>query len=79
MPAMMIRNLSEEMHRALKHRAKLKGRSAEAEVRAILKDALDPQERLKIGTELAEFGKLLRGLELDIRRDTAPIEAADFE
>ena len=72
MAAMTIRNLPEETHRAIKLRAKLKGRSAEAEVRAILDEAVNPPERIKIGTELAKFGKLLGGFELDIKRDQTP-------
>ncbi len=72
MAAITIRNLSDETHRALKHRAKLKGRTAEAEVRAILDEAVNPPAVLKIGTELQKFGKLLGGLELDISRDQTP-------
>lgn len=79
MKAMTIRNLPDETHRAIKLRAKLKGRSAEAEVRAILDEAVNPPERLKLGTELEKFGRLLGGLELDIRRDKTPMRAASFE
>jgi len=79
MAAMTIRNLPEETHRAIKLRAKLNKRSAEAEVRAILEEAVNPPEGLKLGTELQKFGKLLGGLELDIRRDKTPMRAASFE
>lgn len=79
MAAMTIRNLPDETHRALKLRAKLKGKSTEAEVRAILEEAVMPKDRIRVGSELAAFGRLLSGLELEIRRDPAPIEAADFE
>jgi plasmid stability protein len=72
MAAMTIRNLPEETHRAIKLRAKLNRRSAEAEVRAILEEAVHPPEGLKLGTELQKFGRLLGGLELDIRRDQTP-------
>jgi len=72
MAAMTIRNLPEETHRAIKLRAKLKGRSAEAEVRAILEEAVHPPEGMKLGTELQKFGKLLGGLELKIVRDKTP-------
>ena len=47
MPAVTIRNLSAETHRALKLRAARHGRSAEAEVRAILDEAVRPKGRLK--------------------------------
>lgn len=43
MPAITIRNLSDETHRALKLRAAQHGRSAEAEMRAILEAAVRPQ------------------------------------
>jgi plasmid stability protein len=79
MAAVTIRNLSEETHRALKLRAKQKGRSTEAEIRSILDEVVNPPERLKIGTELAKFGKLLGGLELDIKRDKTPMRAANFD
>ena len=79
MAAVTIRNLSDETHRALKVRAKQKGRSTEAEIRMILDEAVNPPERLRIGTELAKLGKLFGGVELDIRRDPAPMRAAKFE
>jgi plasmid stability protein len=72
MAAMTIRNLPDETHRAIKMRAKLNKRSAEAEVRAILDEAVNPPVGLKIGTELAKFGKLLGGRELKIVRDKTP-------
>lgn len=45
MPTMTIRNLPDELHRALRVRAALNDRSAEAEVRAILDGVLNPPER----------------------------------
>jgi antitoxin FitA len=79
MPAVVIRNLPEETHRALKRRAALKGKSTEGEIREILEAAVRPEARLKIGSELAEFGKKLGGLELEVTRDLSPTEAAEFE
>ncbi len=55
MAALTIRNLSDETHRALKHRAKLSGKSTESEIRAILDGAVLPAERIKVGSELAVF------------------------
>ena len=72
MAAVTIRNLSDETHRALKVRAKQKGRSTEAEIRSILDEAANPPGRLKIGTELAELGRRLGIVELDIKRDQTP-------
>jgi antitoxin FitA len=79
MPAVVIRNLPEETHRALKRRAAIKGNSTEGEIREILEAAVRPEARLKIGTELAEFGKKLGGLELEFTRDPSPTEPAEFE
>ncbi len=60
MPAVTIRNLSEETHRALKSRAALHGNSTEAEIRSILEEAVQPEARVRIGTELAEFEEASR-------------------
>lgn len=79
MSVVTVRNLPEETHRALKVRAAQHGRSTEAEIREILEDAVHPKARIKIGSELATFGKRLGGLDLDIVRDPAPTEPATFE
>lgn len=79
MPVVTVRNLPEETHRALKRRAAEHGRSTEAEIRAILEDAVRPAARIRIGSELADFGRRFGDLDLDIRRDDAPPEPADFE
>ncbi len=79
MPAITVRNLSEETHRALKQRAAAKGRSTEAEVRLILEDVVNPPERIKLGSELAALGRKIGGVELDIRRDQTPATGASFE
>lgn len=50
-----IRNLSDEVHRAIRQRAVAHGRSTEAEIRAILTDAVQPAERVKLGTRLTEI------------------------
>lgn len=76
MPAVTVRNLPEETHRALKRRAAAHGRSTEAEIRAILEDAVRPETRTKIGSELAAFGRRFGGLDLDVTRDQAPTEPA---
>jgi len=79
MAAVTVRNLPEETHRALKLRAAQHGRSTEAEIREILENAVRPKVRLKIGSELAAFGKRFGGLDLDISRDQIPAEPALFE
>ncbi len=57
MAAVTIRNLSEEVHRALKLRAAQHRRSTEAEMRAILEAAVRPEGRLRIGSALSELGR----------------------
>ncbi len=79
MSAVTIRSLPDEVHRALKLRAAQHGRSAEAEIRAILTEAVSPAARLRIGSELAALGRRFGGVELDIARDPAPGKAAGFE
>jgi plasmid stability protein len=71
MPVVTIRNLSEEIHRALKLRAAHHGRSIEAEIREILQEAVRPKARVKIGSELAALGRRFGGVDLDIAR--APV------
>ena len=79
MPAVTVRNLPEETHRALKLRAARNGRSTEAEIRKILEESVAPKPKLKIGSELAAFGRRYGGIELNYKRDTRAIEPAEFE
>ncbi len=57
MPALTIRNLPEETHRALRVRAAANGRSTEAEIRDILEKAAKPEGRIKLGSLLAAIGR----------------------
>jgi len=59
-PAVTIRNLSIETHRALKVRAARNGRSTEAEIRHILEKAAKPDNRMKLGSLLASIGREAR-------------------
>jgi antitoxin FitA len=79
MRAVTVRNLPDETHRALKQRAARHGRSTEAEIRAILEEAVRPASRLKLGTALAAFGKRHGGIDLDTVRDQNDIQPADFD
>ncbi|PZM13050.1 FitA-like ribbon-helix-helix domain-containing protein [Rhizobium tubonense] len=79
MVAVTIRNLPEETHRALKLRAAKNGHSTEAEIRAILEDAVHPADSVKVGSALAAFGRRFGGLDLDVSRDPAPMKPATFE
>lgn len=57
MVTVTIRNLSVEVHRALKVRAAQHNRSAQAEMRAILEAAVRPAGRLRLGTALSEMSR----------------------
>jgi plasmid stability protein len=78
MPAITVRNISEETHRALRVRAAEHGRSTEAEVRAILDEAVQRAEEVGLGTFLWNIGRELGGVDLDITRDKTPVEIPDF-
>lgn len=79
MPALTVRKLSVETHIALKKRAALKGKSTEAEVRAILEEAVRPGAEVGLGTLLQELGRKYGGWDLDIKRDKRPTEPAIFD
>jgi plasmid stability protein len=55
-----VRNLADEVHRAIRAQAARHGRSAEAEIREILKSAVKPQGRMKLGSLLVEVGRKAR-------------------
>jgi len=79
MPRLTVRNVPDETHRALRVRATLHGRSVDAEVRAILEEALRPAERLKIGTELHRIAMEIGGMDdLDISRQRSEMQGAEF-
>lgn len=79
MANIIIRNLPDEIHRAIKVRAAQHGRSTEAEVRDMLAQTIQSGSRLQVGTELRRYAEQFGGVELDIRRDQKPIEPATFE
>lgn len=60
MAMLTVRNISEEVHRALRVRAARHGHSMEAEVREILESAVSPQGRVKLGSLLAHLGRQAR-------------------
>jgi plasmid stability protein len=79
MASVTVRNLPDETHRALRVRAATHGRSTEAEIRAILESAVRPEGRIKLGTLLAEIGREVGGVDLEIERDRTPAEPMGFE
>jgi plasmid stability protein len=78
MAAVTIRSLKDETHRALKARAKANGRSTEAEMRAILEDAVLPRERMRAGTYIRRLVEKYGALDLEIERDKSPARFPDF-
>lgn len=82
MAMMTVRNLPDEVHRALRVRAAMHGRSAEAEVRAILEEAVKAEGRIKLGSLLADIGRraALQDEELAVfERDKTPTRPVSFE
>ena len=57
MAMLTVRNITDEVHRALRVRAAQRGHSMEAEVREILEFAVSPQGRMKLGSLLADMGR----------------------
>ncbi|GGB33032.1 putative plasmid stability protein y4jJ [Tistrella bauzanensis] len=83
MASITVRNLSDETEHALRVRAAMNGRSAEAELRAILEDAVRPEHqitegRIRLGSLLAAIGREAGGVTLDIDRDRTPAEPIDL-
>lgn len=71
------------MHRALRVRAAQHGRSAEAEIRDILEQAVKPERRKRLGDELAACGSKLGLTNKDFEvfeqaRDKKPAEPVSF-
>ena len=84
MAMLTIRNLPEEVRRALRMRAAQHGRSTEAEVRSILEEAVKPQGRVKLGSLLTEIGRRADLTDEDLAvfermRDKTPVEPVRFE
>lgn len=55
MAMLTIRNLPDNVHRALRVRAAMHGQSTEAEVREILASVVKPDMRVRMGDALAEL------------------------
>jgi plasmid stability protein len=79
MPVITVRNLPDEVHRAIRVRAATHGRSTEAEIRFILEAAVTPEGRVKLGSLLAAIGRDLGGVDLKVSRDKTPAEPLRFE
>jgi antitoxin FitA len=85
MGSVTIRNLPDEVHRALRLRAARHGRSTEAEIRSILEQATKPEGRVKLGSYLQAAAREAGPLSeeefaiFNSVRDKSKARAADFE
>jgi plasmid stability protein len=84
MAILTVRNVPDEVLRALRLRAARHGRSTEAEVREILASAVKPEQRVRLGDALAALGREI-GLAneefavFEQVRDRPPAEPMRFE
>lgn len=83
MAVVTVRNQPDEVHRALRMRAAEHGRSTEAEIRAILEEAVKPTNRLKLGSLLADIGRKARLTDAEVdqfaQRDRTSARDSAFE
>ncbi|MDR2212732.1 MAG: Arc family DNA-binding protein [Pseudomonadales bacterium] len=84
MASITIRNVPDTVHRAIRLRAAKHGRSTEAEIRAILEQAAQPQGSVKLGSLLAEIGRKVRLTDeefaiFESASDTSTARAVNFE
>ena len=84
MAMLTVRNISDEIHRALRVRAAQRGHSMEAEVREILESAVSPEGRVKLGSLLADMGRRAKLTDEEFAvfaqvRDRAPARPVSFE
>ena len=84
MAMLTVRNLPDDVHRALRVQAAQHGRSTEAEVREILALAVKPETRVRLGESLAALGRKLNLGNEDFElfeqvKDKVPAEPLRFE
>jgi len=84
MPSVTVRNVPDEVHRAIRVLAAQHGCSIEAEMRNILESVVKPQGRVKLGSLLAEIGRKVKLTDEEFAifesvRDRTPARIASFE
>ncbi len=84
MAMLTVRNIPDEVHRALRVRAAQHGQSMEAEVRGILESAVSPEGRVKLGSLLADVGRRAKLTDEEFAvfehvRNKTPARPASFE
>ena len=84
MASLTVRNVPDDVHRALRVRAAQHGRSTEAEVREILAAVVKPEKRVRMGEALAAIGRKI-GLNnedfavFESVRDKTPAKPLSFD
>lgn len=84
MGMMTVRNIPDAVHNAVRAQAKAHNRSTEAEVRAILEQAVRAENPIRLGDELAAIGKKAgvtqeEAAALESLRDKTPAEPMTFD
>ena len=84
MAILTVRNVPDEVHRALRVRAAQHGRSTEAEVREILAAVVKPEKRVRVGEALAAIGRKIGLTNEDFGafesvRDKTPAKPLSFD
>ncbi len=84
MAILTVRNVPDDVHRALRVRAAEHGRSTEAEVREILAAAVKPEKRVRVGEALAAIGRKIGLTNEDFAvfesvRDKSPAKPSSFD
>ena len=84
MAILTVRNVPDDVHRALRVRAAQHGRSTEAEVREILAAVVKPSSRVRVGEALAAIGRKIGLTNEDFAvfesvRDKTPAKPLSFD
>jgi len=84
MVSITVRNVPDEVHRAIRVQAAKHGRSTEAEIRSLLEVAAKPENRVGLGTKLYELGRKIGLTDEDVAlfesiRDRTPAQPMVFE
>lgn len=84
MAILTVRNVPDDVHRALRVRAAEHGRSTEAEVREILAAAVKPEKRVRVGDALSAIGRKIGLSNADVdalerSRDKTPAKPLRFD
>ncbi len=84
MAILTVRNVPDDVHRALRVRAAQHGRSTEAEVREILAAVVKPEKRVRVGEALAAIGRKISLTDEDFAvfesvRDKTPAKPLSFD